>query len=257
MNRRNREILALMQPVVNVAMSRGKVGKLAEVRALSSDTTEIMVYGRIGSDGWYDDGVTSVGIAGQLREITTPNIHVRINSGGGDVFEGVAIHSLFAAHSATITTINDGYAASAASFIFQAGDKRKTARNAMVMIHDGATYTYGNEADHGEAMKLLGKVSDNIADMYAVRAGGTVESWRELMRAETWYTGSEAVEAGLADEVVGGEDDDGVTDRMRSVLNGARFLNAPPLPALKVVEPPALNSQEQAFALLSAFHFGH
>jgi ATP-dependent protease ClpP protease subunit len=177
----------------------------------SVDTAEIMIYGRIGGSFW-DDGVTSADMAEQLRDITVPNIHVRINSGGGDVFEGVAIHTQLRRHAATVTTFVDGLAASAASFIAQAGDRVVIARNAMMMIHDGMTGTYGGPKAHRLAMELLDKVSDNIADLYAARAGEDAEYWRNLMTVNdedgTWYTGQEAVDAGLADEVTDPDEDD-------------------------------------------------
>src|SRR3546814_19069329 len=59
-----------------------------------------------------------------------------------------------------------------------------------------------------EMADLLEKTSDNIAAVYAQRAGGTPEEWRTAMRAETWYSDQEAVDAGLANEVVGAEDED-------------------------------------------------
>jgi len=43
-----------------------------------------------------------------------------------------------------------------------------------------------------------------IAGLYADRAGGDAEDWRDLMRAETWYSAVEAVDAGLADTAVAG-----------------------------------------------------
>ncbi|MBH1939039.1 ATP-dependent Clp protease proteolytic subunit, partial [Streptomyces sp. AV19] len=69
------------------------------------------------------------------------------------------------------------------------------------MIHDGSGLCVGNAADMREMADLLDRQSDNIAGIYAERAGGTVKQWRTRMLAETWYSAQEAVEAGLADEV--------------------------------------------------------
>lgn len=238
MNKRRRELLAALQPAADLAMARGSAPDEAlkavglpptvQVKALSTDTTEVMIYGTIGGGGWFDEGgVTAVQMSNILRDITSANIHVRINSGGGDVFEGVAIHTLLARHPATVTTFIDGIAASAASFIAMAGDKVVSARNAMMMIHDGMTGTYGNPKTHRRAADLLDKVSDNIADMYAMRAGGTADEWRALMSVNeedgTWYTGTEAVEAGLVDELVGEDGDEEVAARVRSALPGRRL----------------------------------
>jgi len=63
---------------------------------------------------------------------------------------------------------------------------------------------WGNAADMEQMKGLLDRVSDMIAGLYADRAGGDAEDWRDLMRAETWYSATEAVDAGLADVAVAG-----------------------------------------------------
>lgn len=216
MNKRRRGILAALQPAVDVAMSRTPARPWSEAPGLaiknSGDTDrELMIYGRIGGGGWFDEGIGASDVAAALRELGAGPIDVRINSGGGDVFDGVAIHSLLARHSGTVTMHIDGLAASAASFIAMAGDRIVMARNGFMMIHDGMTMTYGNGDSHRASAELLDKVSDNIADMYAERAGEDVEHWRNLMTVNgedgTWYTGQEAMEAGLVDEITGGEEE--------------------------------------------------
>ncbi len=273
MNKRRRELLAAMQPVADVALSRGQgvTRNVVEVRNISADTTEIMIYGAIGGGGWFDEGgVSAVRVSNALKDISTPNIHVRVNSGGGDVFDGVAIHSLLARHPATVTAFVDGIAASAASFILMAADRIVSARNAMLMIHDGMTYTYGGPATHARNTELLHKVSDNIADMYALRAGGTAEEWRAVMSENgedgTWYTGPEALDAGLVDELVGQEEDEEVSARVRAALPAriaAKLLpdvreSGERSPESEKIEDDSETTRErdQAFALLAAFNLG-
>ena len=213
MNKKRRALLAALQPAADVALARP--ASKAEVPGFhvrnEGSTREIMIYGRIGGGGFWDEGIGASDVAAALRELGAGPIDVRINSGGGDVFDGVAIHSLFARHSGTVTVYVDGLAASAASFIAMAGDRIVMARNAFMMIHDGMTMTYGNADTHRASGELLDKVSENIADIYAERAGEDVEHWRALMTVNgedgTWYTGQEALEAGLADEITGGEDE--------------------------------------------------
>jgi hypothetical protein len=72
------------------------------------------------------------------------------------------------------------------------------------MIHDAFGMGIGNAADMRELAGLLDQQSDNIAGIYADRSGKPVDHWRAAMRAESWYVGPEAVDAGLADEVQGG-----------------------------------------------------
>lgn len=217
MNKRRRDLLAALAPCAEFAMARPArkrdVPGLAMHKRVSADApAEIMIYGRIGGGGWFDDGISASDVAALLREAGPGPINVRINSGGGDVFDGIAIHSLLARHAGTVTAYVDGLAASAASFIMLAGDRIVSARNAFVMIHDAMTYTYGNADTHARAGELLGSASENIADMYAERAGEDVAFWRNAMTVNgedgTWYTGQEALAAGLVDEITQVADDD-------------------------------------------------
>jgi ATP-dependent protease ClpP protease subunit len=158
------------------------------------------------------DGIGATDVAAALKELGPGPLDVRINSGGGDVFDGVAIHSLIARHPGFVTVTIDGLAASAASFIMLAGDRIRTRRNAMVMVHDAMTMTFGAASTHQRAIDLLAKVSDNIADMYAEAAGEDPAYWRAKMTENgedgVWYTGTEALAAGLVDEIVGADDPD-------------------------------------------------
>lgn len=289
MIKRHRDILNAWAPAVDLALSRTRESVTAlaktgltppgiKVNALSGDTTELMIYGDIGGSAW-DGGVSAADMAEMLRQITTPNLHVRINSRGGDAFDGVAIHTMLARYPGAVTTFNDGVAASAASVILLAGNRVVVARNALTMIHDAMTYTYGGPATHGRSMELLEKVSDNIADMYAMRAGGTPEEWRQRMSVNgedgTWFTGQETVDNGLADEMTDPSSDPEIANRAVSML--ARFPNAPTYERVEQALPDGdaecivqdaspnepteqqisdMRGREQALALLAAFTFG-
>lgn len=225
MNRRKREILNALSPAVQFAMEQGAARPARDWRDVvglavrnEGSARELMIYGRIGGGGWFSDGISASDVAAALKDLGPGHVDVRINSGGGDVFDGVAMHSLLARHPGGVTTHVDGLAASAASFIMLAGDEVKASRNAMVMIHDAMTGTWGSAATHQRAIDLLALVSDNIADMYAEKAGEDVAYWRAKMTENgedgVWYTGQSAYDAGLVDEVVGDDGDEDVDDRL-------------------------------------------
>ncbi|MFF7550934.1 head maturation protease, ClpP-related [Streptomyces canus] len=166
--------------------------------AADPDEAEVMLYDEVG--GWF--GATADQFIADLRGITAPSLRVRINSPGGSVFEGIAIANALRSHPGNITVQVDGIAASIASVIAMAGDRIEMAPNTMLMIHEASGVCLGNASDMEEMAQLLDLISDNIADAYAARAGGTRESWREQMRDETWFLPDDAVKAGLADEAV-------------------------------------------------------
>lgn len=187
-----------------VARSRGnrdwfRIGN----HAADGDSTDVWIYDEIGY--W---GTTAEEFARALAGITTPRLTLHISSPGGDVFDAVAIYSTLKNHPAAVDVRVEGLAASAASFIAQAGDTIVIEKPAQMMIHEASGLCIGDARDMQSMADLLHRVSDTIAGIYADRAGGTVESWRAAMRAETWYSSGEAVAAGLADSVAGAEPDD-------------------------------------------------
>ena len=128
-------------------------------------------------------------------------IQVHINSPGGEVFEAITIINALRRFDARVVAVVDGLAASAASVLAAAADELVMAPNSTLMIHDAWGVCVGPATDMRSMADLLDKLSDNIADVYAAKAGGSAADWRERMRAETWYTADEAVEAGLANSV--------------------------------------------------------
>jgi ATP-dependent protease ClpP protease subunit len=155
-------------------------------------------------DDWY--GISSAMVTEALLSAGGKDVLVHVNSPGGMVFEGLSIHSAFKQYSGEVTMRVEGLAASAASYVIQAGDKIVIEPGAMVMIHDALDITIGNAKDHRKTADVLDKVSDSIAAIYADRAGGDAETWRAAMKEETWYGGAEAVDAGLVDSVVAAAD---------------------------------------------------
>jgi ATP-dependent protease ClpP protease subunit len=165
----------------------------------SADTAEMWLFDEI---SWF--GVSAATFVEELRAITSPRILVHINSPGGDVFDGIAIGSLLRGHPAYVTTRDESLAASIASVIMQAGDRRVMVQHSTMMIHEARGAFWGQADEMRAFADLLDKVSDNIAGIYADRSGDTKgdrEAFRAAMRAETWLSDVEAVELGLADEV--------------------------------------------------------
>lgn len=166
-----------------------------QIKALDEGSAEVLIYDEI--DPWW--GVSAATFAKDLAQISAPSITVKINSPGGDVYEALAILNTLRGHPAHVTTVVTGLAASAASYIAMAGNEVVVCRNAELMIHDAWRYASGNADEMRRYADELDRISDNIASIYAERAGGTTEEWRQIMRDETWFSAAEAVAAGLAD----------------------------------------------------------
>ena len=163
---------------------------------VSHATASVYVYDSIGYPG-----VSAQDLVREIDALDVAEIHVHLNSPGGDAFDAVAIYNALLSHPANVIVHVDGLAASAASFIAQAGDTRLIARNAQMMIHDAQGVCMGAAVDMRTVADLLDKVSDNIADIYAQRGGGTAPAWRKRMQDTVWYTAAEAVAVGLADRI--------------------------------------------------------
>lgn len=174
--------------------------KLAWYSIVNSDDDDqatVYVYDEVG--GTF--GVDAEQFAKDLAEITAPMVHVRINSPGGGLFDGIAIYNSLLAHPSKVTVHVDGIAASIASVIAMAGDEVVMGPGSQMMIHDALGIELGNAEDHNRMATFLDRQSDNIAEIYQRRAGGDAGQWRQRMLAETWLFAGEAIELGLADRV--------------------------------------------------------
>lgn len=190
---------------------------------------EILIYSDIGPEEW--GGVSAKSVKAQLDKIgDAEEITVRINSPGGDVFDGFAIYNLLAQHPAKINVKVDGWAASAASVIMMAGDTREVAANALVMIHNPWTMAIGDASNMRKTADLLDQIKDSIVTTY--KAGTTLEDEEivALMDAETWFDAQGAIDAGLATAVVG-KSDKATKNTVKSWIR-----NAPQEPAKLQIE---------------------
>lgn len=155
------------------------------------------------------------------------HVTVHINSVGGDMYGGIAIYNRLKGLAATVTTINDGLAASAGSIIFQAGDVRKVNSGSNLMIHGALGFLYGyyQVPDLKAAIKQLDAHNRAGINVYAERTGRPADEIKALVDKETWMTGQDAVTQGFADEVIGGEGVEPVTmkltpDKRGLMVNG-------------------------------------
>lgn len=189
---------------------------------------ELILYGEIASESWWGDEVTPRQFGEELAALgDVSEIVVRINSPGGDVFAANAIYTRLKDSAATITVKIDGWAASAATIIAAAGDKVLIARNGVMMYHDPAMNLRGyfKAEELEKQIAALAVIKNSIVNALALKTGKTEEAISEIMKAETWYTGADAVENGFADELMfeGNDVETEVQDDCRVVVNSVAF----------------------------------
>lgn len=160
----------------------------------------LRIYGPVDSWGglW---GVSAQDVTDVLDKLSgdVTQVIVRVNSPGGEVFEGLAILNALRAHKASMTAVVDGLAASAASIITSGLDECVMSPGAMLMIHSPWTFSIGSSTDLRKDADVLDSIERSIVSVYRDKAGE--KDWAAILAAETWLADSEAVDFGLADRV--------------------------------------------------------
>ena len=169
--------------------------------AEGDDPSTVSIYDVIGEDMWTGGGFTAKRMAGALRSIGKNPVTVKVNSPGGDMFEGIAIYNLLREHPAKVTIDVMGWAASAASIIAMAGDEIRMGLGTFMMVHNAWGMVIGNRHDMEDAAKLFEGFDGAIADIYEARTGQSRKDIQKLMDAETFMGPTEAVAKGFADSI--------------------------------------------------------
>lgn len=172
--------------------------------ALQADgTLELLVYDFIGENWWDGGGITAKTVKQQIDGAGGyQRVLIRVNSPGGDAFEGIAIYNLVRSQGKPVEVCVDGVAASAASIIAMAGDTITMGPNAMMMIHNASGFCMGMAADMRKMADALDKISGAIGQTYVTRTGKTTDEITTLMDAETWLTAQECLEQGFCTAIV-------------------------------------------------------
>lgn len=205
--------------------------KFWNVANVGDDEAEITLYGDVMSkqptDWWTGEPepglyITPEGFMEDLAAVKNKgHITVKLNSCGGDLYTGIAIHNALKALSGEVNVVVEGIAASAASVIMCAGDTVTVYPGSLVMIHGVSVFLWDalNIQDMKQLMKGMDASERAVAEIYNAKTGIAVETLRSMMTKETWLTGREALEKGFADSVLeDGDDPDMSMSRDRKVL---------------------------------------
>ena len=162
---------------------------------------DIYIYGVIGPRSDDPDYIDATFIRELLDRAGSQPVTVRLNSPGGSVSEGVAIYNLLRRHRSKISTVVDSLAASIASVIFLAGEKRVMANGTDVMVHSPWTITVGDKIEHRKSIGALEVTEESLLDIYADRTKQMKGQLRQWLEAETWMSPKQAVENGFATHI--------------------------------------------------------
>ncbi|MFA7278922.1 MAG: head maturation protease, ClpP-related [Sterolibacterium sp.] len=175
------------------------------VKAKVGKTAEVLIYDEIGA-GFFGGGVAAADFIKEVKALnlgSEDELLTRINSPGGNMFEGFAIHNFLRTIKAKVVVRIDGVAASAASLIAMAGDRIEMPANSMLFIHNPWMLVAGNASQMRKTADDLEQMGESAATSYLRKAGDKLsrKDLMEMLDAETWLSAEESVKYGLADVV--------------------------------------------------------
>ncbi|GIO57911.1 head maturation protease, ClpP-related [Paenibacillus cineris] len=186
-------------------MKNGEKKKYWDFKAAARESEgELYIYGDITSWEWDDSDTSANSFKRDLDALgDIHTLQLYMNSPGGSVFEGVTIYNILKRHKARVIVHVDGLAASIASVIAMAGDEIHMPRNAMMMIHNPWTFTWGNAAELRKVADDLDRIGGSMKQTYLDRSGEKLaeDKLTELLDAETWLSAQECFDYGLCDVV--------------------------------------------------------
>lgn len=162
---------------------------------------DLYIFGSISSYPWREKDKDAYTIVQELQELDVEEIHVFINSTGGSVAEGVAIYNVLKTHHAKVYTYDSGFACSAASVVFMAGDERIMYTSSVLMIHNAWTYVQGNAAELRKQAENLETITQLAINAYMEKVSMQEEEIKALMDNETWILPEKAKEYGFATKI--------------------------------------------------------
>jgi ATP-dependent Clp protease protease subunit len=230
--------------------------------AVENNEANIFIYGDIVSWPWIESDVSSYTLAKEIEGLDVDVINVYINSYGGEVAEGLAIYNQLRRHKAKVKTHCDGFACSAASVVFMAGDERIMSSASLLMIHNAWFYTAGDQNQLRKDADDLEVITQASVNAYMSRVNITEETLKEMMDAETWIAPADALEMGFATSITDGGNNKNASQSVKKKLSAlivqrqaeARTWQQEPAPAIEDPVPVKPAPQENKLSkMLTAF----
>ena len=162
---------------------------------------ELYFYGDICGESWqsvwFEEDKAPQDVADFLHALDgKKRVDVYINSGGGDVFGGMAIYNILSRYQGETVAHIDGIAASIAGIIPFACDKVVAKSSAQIMLHKPWSMCVGNADDMKKCIESLNVCEQSIIDIYSAHTvnGTTPEKIKSMIDRETWLTCGQAAQ---------------------------------------------------------------
>lgn len=204
------------------------------IRAEADDSgNNLYIYDVITSDDFWG-GVTAEQVVKYFHEKSgngSPDIHMYINSPGGDVFAARAMAQAIKDYKGQVIAHVDGMAASAATDLVMAADKSYISDGGMFMIHNAWTISVGDKDEFIKTASRLEKVDEGIARNYVEKSGNDLDQVIQWMNEETYFFGQEAIDAGFINELSGTSPKNKIDWDLSAYKNAPRIDDKPELQA--------------------------
>lgn len=157
--------------------------------------------GNIRKRYWSEDKSIDADLVRDALENVTDDVIIKLNSNGGDVFQGIEIYNYLKDHPSNITVEVTGVAASAATFIVAGATDAVMNTGTSFMIHEASSFAWGNKAELKKVLNALETIDDSIIAIYEAKTGQSKDQLKDWMEEEKWFTAEEAVKYGFANKV--------------------------------------------------------
>lgn len=169
---------------------------------VNAETGVMKVYGPIGA---FEDGISAVDFMEGLEKMGGRDVTIKLQSEGGDVFDGLSIYNQLNEYQGKVTVSVDSLSASIASVLMMAADEIIASSNAHVMVHSAWAVGAGNADAFRGMAEVLDSIDEQIASIYAQRTRTKPGKWLDIMGKDNYFDAATSMELGLIDGIVTGK----------------------------------------------------
>ena len=187
----NKEMLNRITPVI-----KNEVTDSEHILTLSGVVAKDSIFDHDG------DLINMKAISDSLESIGNRKLLIKLNSYGGDAFEGIEIYNYLKSLKNKVVVEVTSIAASAASIIAMGADEIRMSNGSQLMIHEASTFAVGTKSEMQKTLNALKSMDNSIVDIYHEKTGLDKTEILQLMEEETWFTSEEAVKYKFADNVI-------------------------------------------------------